>query len=64
MPKYMRKYVNMTLILCYYENNMNMFQRKSLKLQCKKTTTKKEEMIRLHSDSLRDFQSSIPEFRA
>ena len=51
----MRKYVNMTLILCYYENNMNMFQRKSLKLQCKKTTTKKEEMIRLHSDSLRDF---------
>ena len=55
MPKYMRKYVNMTLILCYYENNMNTFQRKSLKLQCKKTTTKKEEMIRLHSDSLRDF---------
>ena len=41
-------------ILCYYGNIMNLFQRKSLKLQCKKTTSEKEEMIRLHS--LRDFQ--------
>ena len=43
-------------ILLYYGNIINMFQRKSLKLICKKTTSKKEEMIRLHSESLRDFQ--------
>ena len=51
-------------ILCYYGDIMNMFQRKSLKLQYKKITSKKEEIIRLHSDSLRAFQSSISEFRA
>ena len=39
-------------ILLYY-GNMNMFQRKSLKLYCKKSTSKKEEIIRLHSASLR-----------
>ena len=39
-------------ILCYYGNIMNMFQQKSLKLQCKKTNIKKEEIIRLYSDSL------------
>ena len=43
-------------LLCYYGNIMHMFQQKSLKLQCKKTTSEKEKMIRLHSDSLRDFQ--------
>ena len=43
-------------ILLYYGNIMNMFQRKSLKLQCKKTTSKKVEIIRLHLRSLRDFQ--------
>ena len=44
-------------MLYYYENIMSMFQRKSLKLQCKKTTSKKEEIIRLPSESLRrDFQ--------
>ena len=42
-------------ILLYYENIMNMFQRMYLKSQCKKTTSNKEE-IRLHSESLRDFQ--------
>ena len=40
-------------ILCYYGNIVNMFQRKSLNLQCKKTISKKEEMIRLYSDSLK-----------
>ena len=49
-------------ILCYYGNTMNMFQRKFLKLQCKKTASKEEEIIRLHSDSLRFFQSSFSEF--
>ena len=34
---------------------MNMFQRKFLKLQCKKTAKNKEEIIRLHSDLLRFF---------
>ena len=43
-------------ILYYYGNIMNMFQQKSLKWQCKKTTCKKEEILRLHSDSLTDFQ--------
>ena len=43
-------------ILLDYGNIMNMFQRKSLKLQCEKTTSQKEEMVRLHSESLRDFQ--------
>ena len=55
----MTHYANTMLL-----NVMNMFQRKSLKLQCKKTTNKKEELIRLRSDSLRVFQSSISEFRA
>ena len=39
-------------ILCYNGNIMNMFQQKSLKLQCRKTNSKKEEIIRLYSDSL------------
>ena len=39
-------------ILLYYGNIMNMFPRKSLKLQCKKTTSKKVEIIRVHSGSL------------
>ena len=39
-------------ILCYYGNIMNMFQQKSLKLQCKKISSKKEEIIRIYSDSL------------
>ena len=43
-------------ILLYYGNIMNMFHRTSLKLQCIKTTSKKEEIIRLHYESLRDFQ--------
>ena len=43
-------------ILLYYGNIMNMFQQKSLELQCKKTISKKEEIIRLHSESLKDFQ--------
>ena len=34
-------------ILCYYGNNMNTFQRKSLKLKPKRTTSQKEEIIRL-----------------
>ena len=51
-------------ILCYYENIMNMFQQKSLILQCKETTSMKEEIIRLHSDWLKDFQNSISEFYA
>ena len=34
-------------ILLYYGNIMNMFQRKSLKLQCKKITSKKVEIIRV-----------------
>ena len=46
-------------ILCYYGNIMNMFQQKSLKLQCKETTRKKEEIIRPHSDSLTLFQSKF-----
>ena len=53
------------LILGYYRNIMNMFQQKSLQLQCKKATSKKEEIImRLNSDSLGDFQSSFSEFWA
>ena len=54
-------------ILCYYGNIINIFQRKYLKLQCKKTTYKKKDMIRLHTDSLRNFLnflSSFSEFRA
>ena len=43
---------------------MDMFQQKSLKLQCKKTASKKEEIVRLHSGSLRVFQGSISEFQA
>ena len=46
-------------ILCWYGNIMNMFQRKSLKLQCKKTTSKKEEIIKLHSDLLRVFSEQF-----
>ena len=41
---------------------MNMFQRKFLKLQYKNTANKKEEIIRLHSDLLRFFQSSFSQF--
>ena len=51
-----------TQIRCYYGNIMNMFQRKSLKLQRKKTACKKEEIMRLHSDLRRFFQSSFSEF--
>ena len=36
-----------------------MFQRKSLKLQCKKATSKKEKIIILHSESSRVFHSSL-----
>ena len=39
-----------------------MFQRKFLKLQCKKTANKKEEIIRLHLDSLRFFQNNFVNF--
>ena len=39
-------------ILCYYGNIMNMFQQKSLKLQFEKINSKKEEIIRIYSDSL------------
>ena len=35
---------------------MNMFQQMSLKLQNKETLSNKEEIIRLHSDSLTNFQ--------
>ena len=44
-------------------NNMNEYISKSLKWQCKKTTSKKEEIIRPHSDSLRFFQSSFSDLR-
>ena len=50
-----------TQILCCY-GNIIMFQRKSLKLQCEKTACKKEEIMRLHSDLRRFFQSSFSEF--
>ena len=49
-------------ILCYYGNIMNMFRRKYLKFQCEKTTSKRQEKIRLHSHSLSFFQSSFSEF--
>ena len=53
------------VILGYYRNIMNMFEQKSLKLECKKATSKKEEIIiRLNPDSLGDFQSSFSEFCA
>ena len=57
-------YHDIKQILCYYGNIMKMLQPISLKLQCKKTTSKKEEVVRLHPDPLRDFHSSISEFRA
>ena len=44
-------------------NNMNENVSKSLKWQCKKTTSKKEEIMRPHSDSLRFFQSSFSNLR-
>ena len=49
-------------ILYYYGNVTNMFQSKFLKLQCEKTASKKEEKIRVNSDSLRFSQSSFSEF--
>ena len=39
-----------------------MFQRKFLKLQYKKITNKKEEITRLHPDSLRFFQNNFVNF--
>ena len=41
---------------------MNMFRRKSLKWQCENSTSKRQEKIRLYSDSLSLFQSSFSEF--
>ena len=46
----MRKYY-ITMLLWKYYVTMNTFQRKFLKLQCKESTSKKKELIRLHSDS-------------
>ena len=51
----LRKYC-VTLSLCkYYGNIMNMVQRSFLKLQCKKTASRKDEIIRQHSDLLTFF---------
>ena len=42
---------------------MNVFQQKSLNFNTKKTASRKEEITRLYSDSLRDFQSNISKFK-
>ena len=34
----------MQILLCYYENIMNMFQRKSLKLQCKEQPVRRKKL--------------------
>ena len=50
-PVILRECYHYTMqILLYYGNIMNMFQRKSLKLQCKKKKSKKEEIIGLNSE--------------
>ena len=54
----MRHYANTMLLWKYYEYVSTKF----FKIAMQKTVSKKEEIIRLSSDSLRFFQSSFSEF--
>ena len=54
----MRHYANTMLLWKYYEY----VSMKFFKIAMQKTVSKKEEILRLSSDSLRFFQSSFSEF--